>query len=65
MALYVLPRAVRACLSSAWLRGGRSVKVVERYASTLKSQFPPYSPTLSKALSRGSSILLSTQNEST
>lgn len=33
MALYVLPRAVRACLSSAWLRGGRSVKVVERYAS--------------------------------
>ncbi|EIM83307.1 uncharacterized protein STEHIDRAFT_141118 [Stereum hirsutum FP-91666 SS1] len=39
MTLYVLPRAVRACLSSGWLRGGRSVKVVERIAFTLSLAF--------------------------
>ena len=34
MALYVLPRALRACLSERWLRSGKlSVKLVERYVS--------------------------------
>ena len=32
MALYVLPRALRACLPDAWIRGGRaSARIVERY----------------------------------
>ena len=32
MALYVLPRALRACLPNTWVKGGnRGVKVVERY----------------------------------
>lgn len=32
MALYVLPRALRACLPNAWVKSGnRGVKVVERY----------------------------------
>lgn len=33
MGLYVMPRAVRACLPSEWLRGGKSVILVERYES--------------------------------
>jgi len=36
MALYVLPRAIRACLPDRWLRSGRkSVYVIERIAFTL------------------------------
>ena len=32
MALYVLPRALRACLSNTWIKSGnRGAKVVERY----------------------------------
>ena len=32
MALYVLPRALRACLPDTWVKSGnRGIKVVERY----------------------------------
>ena len=34
MALYVLPRAVRACVPEALLRSGRRVQLLERFAST-------------------------------
>lgn len=30
IALYVIPRAIRTCLSDSWLKSGRSVQVVER-----------------------------------
>ena len=34
MALYVLPRAVRACLPNAWIKSGnRGVKLAERFVS--------------------------------
>lgn len=36
MALYVLPRAVRACIPESWLKSGRkSVRAIERYENTL------------------------------
>lgn len=35
MALYVLPRAVRACLSDEFLRNGKSVRLLERYVQVV------------------------------
>jgi hypothetical protein len=39
MALYVLPRAVRACLPDAWVRGGNAgVRLAERLVAVVQNQ---------------------------